>query len=112
MKVTVTGSDQAQATLKRKREYAPRAMKNAAKRMGTLDARTMKGFIKDRTGLLGKSIGSKVAEGKAGRLTVFAGPRRGFRTVIVKTAGRGKVHGLRQDKKGKLKKVVLAHKGV
>lgn len=106
--LTVNGTEQAQGAFKRKAAFAPRALKNCAKRIGTMQGKAIKAAIKrSRSGLLAKSIGSKVSEKRPGKLTILAGARRGFRTVVLKDTGRGKVHGLRQDKKGNLKKVVL-----
>lgn len=102
----VLGLDPATVKLVRMGERAPREIKNAAKRNGTLQARAIKAAMKRRrTGLLYKSIGSKVKEGRKGYLTTLAGPRRGFRVKIADVLERklvaAKTH---NDKKITLKK--------
>ena len=114
-KLSWTGQNVIASKLERMARYAPREVKNAARRCGRIMAREIKAAIKSRTGLLAKSIGDKTKEGKGGKITTLAGPRRGFRTALVERAGRGKVTALREvkGKGGKitLKKITLAAAG-
>ena len=87
-------------------KYAPGALKNAVRKAATLQSRAIKANIKrSRTGLMAKSIGSKVSEKRPGRVTGLAGPRKGFRTVI--TAATPKKLTGQRDAKGGDKKIVL-----
>lgn len=103
--LSLTGDSQAAAKLKAKRERAPRELKNAMKRSATVMAREVRSRVPRGTGLLYKSIGSKVSEGRRGKLTALAGPRRGYRTTVRKIEKR-RVTGTRETKKGE-KKIVL-----
>jgi hypothetical protein len=79
------GGKDAVAALDRKAKRAPRAVRNAVRRIATLQSRAIKSNLKRRrTGLLARSIGSKVVDGKfgSGRVTSFAGPRRGFKVTL------------------------------
>jgi len=104
------GFDEALGKLDRMGKYAPKAVKNVMRRVATLRARAIKSNIRrSRTGLLAKSIGSKVSDRKRGRVTAVAGPRAGFKTQIVRKEGK-KLVGLRSAIKGRLqtpKKIVL-----
>lgn len=103
--LTVTGDTQAAAKFRTKRERAPRELKNAMKRGATIMARELRSRVRRKSGLLYKSIGSKVHENRRGKLTALAGPRRGFR-VTVRTIEARKLTGTRAAKKGD-RKIVL-----
>lgn len=86
----------------------PREIKNAVRRGATLQARAIKANLKrKRTGLLAKSIGSRVKDYTTGRITALSGPRRGFR-VEVRRVEKRKLVGVRDGtKKGGPKKIIL-----
>jgi hypothetical protein len=105
------GGQAVTANIKRKAERVPREVRNAVRRAATLQAREIKTQLKrKRTGLLAKSIGSKVKD-KGARATGLSGPRRGFKVTISKREAK-RLEGVRETKKGNKKIVLKASGGV
>lgn len=105
------GVETVKAALDRKAKYVPRGVRNAVRRAATIQAKAIKSALKrKRTGLLLKSIGSKVKE-KGTRATALSGPRRGFKVKITSREAK-RLEGVRETKRGSKKIILKAKAGV
>lgn len=112
IKVSVEGESEVRDKFGRIIQYVPKALRNAVKRGATVQTQAVRRNLKrKRTGVLAKSIGNKVKEGKGAKVTALVGPRKGFKVRVTRSAGR-RLEGVRDTKKGTKRIALRRARGV